>query len=75
MLVLGMLFGVLVAGPLVVLGALALANSDRAMAWLGDMRRRWLPASLVTMPDGAQPATDQGGVADAAAPLDGAATG
>lgn len=43
MLVLGMLFVLLVAGPLLVLGLLALANSARAMDWLGGVKRRLRP--------------------------------
>lgn len=69
MLIVWMLFGVLVAGPLLVLGALALANSDRATVWLGRVRRCWLPSPITTPLDDMQSATDQ--AADATAPADG----
>ena len=71
MLVLGMLFGVLVAGPLLVLGVLALANNERALAWLDGLRRRVLPSPNDSAPDEAQLADEGAGVSvDASAAMD-----
>ena len=72
MLMLGMLFGALVAGPLLVLGALAAANSDRAMAWLGAIWRSWRPAPSAAPPDDAQSAAGPIEATNAAGPGDGA---
>jgi hypothetical protein len=62
MVLLGMLFAVLVLGPLVILAVMAVASNERAVAWLGSR----MPFGR---PHGGRPA------ADGAAPQDSAPAG